>query len=310
MSKYIITGGSSFIGIALSKLLISLGHRVVVVCRKTSKFIENIPQSDLLEVVYYNDMSDIKTISQSITGGDVFIHLAWKGTNHEGRHDAQLQEENIRYSIEAIHAAKEMGCKLFLDAGSQAEYGYTTDYITEESVCLPQNEYGKSKLKFGRLAAELCGELKLKYIHLRIMSVYGETDHSWTLVMNTVRKMLRDEDVLLSDCTQKWNFVYIGDAVKQIYLLCEHALNNSDFTSEIYHIASHDTRVLKDFVLEMYELTNSSSNLLFGAYNPPNIVSLNPSVAKTEKTTGGFISEYTFAEIVRKIIFNFERVVL
>jgi nucleoside-diphosphate-sugar epimerase len=306
MAKYIITGGSSFIGVALSELLISLGHQVVVVCRKSSGTVGNIPQSERLNVVYYNDISDIGSLP-SLTGqGDVFIHLAWAGTSHEGRHDARLQESNIKYSTEAVHVAKALGCKLFLDAGSQAEYGYTDGYITEESPCFPENEYGKAKLKFGRLAAKLCGELGLKHIHLRIMSIYGDTDHLWTLVMSSVRKMLNNEDVELSDCTQKWNFVYIKDAVKQMYLLCEHALNNGKFKSEIYHIASHDTRVLKDFVMEMYKLTNSKSKLLFGAYNPANVVSLYPSVSKTEKATGGFIASYTFAEVVEKIILNYK----
>ena len=146
----------------------------------------------------------------------------------------------------------------------------------------------------------------MKFIHLRIVSIYGDTDHLWTLVMSSIRKMLNNEDVQLSSCEQKWNFVYIKDAVKQMFLLCEHALNTSDFKSETYLIGSKDTRVLKDYVNEMYKLTESKSRLLFGEYTPANVVSLEPIMDKTEAATGGFISDYTFEQVVKIIINNYK----
>ena len=125
--------------------------------------------------------------------------------------------------------------------------------------------------------------------------------------MSSIRKMLKNEDVQLSSCQQKWNFVYIKDAVKQMYLLCQHALETEDFKSEIYLIGSHDTRILKDYVIEMYKLTESKSNLIFGGYTPVNTVSLEPIMDKTEKATGGFISDYSFGDVVRIIINKFKK---
>ena len=91
-----------------------------------------------------------------------------------------------------------------------------------------------------------------------------------------------------------------------MYLLCQHALESEDFKSEVYLIGSHDTRILKDYVLEMYKLTESKSNLIFGGYTPANTVSLEPIMDKTEKATGGFISDYSFGDVVRIIINNFK----
>jgi len=306
MASYVITGGASFIGVALTELLISEGHNVWILCRNSSKNTSNIPQNDLVKIIYYNDLSEIKVVLKFIEYADVFIHLAWAGTSHDGRNDVEMQEDNIRYSIDAIHIAHQLKCKVFLVAGSQAEYGYVTDLITEDTPCNPVNEYGKAKLKLGEIAENLCAELNIKYIHLRIISIYGDTDHSWTLVMSSIRKMLSNEDVELSDCTQKWNFVYIKDAVKQMYLLVKHALANDNFRSEVFHIGSHDTRELKDFVMEMYKLTQSNSKLIFGAYSPACSVSLNPSVAKTKKATGGFISDYKFEDVIKKVITNYK----
>jgi nucleoside-diphosphate-sugar epimerase len=69
----------------------------------------------------------------------------------------------------------------------------------------------------------------------------------------------------------------------------------------VFNIASKDTRVLKDFVEEMYSLTQSKSELKFGAITPTNVVSLDPDVSKTEAATG-FITEHSFEDIINNII--------
>lgn len=307
MIKYIITGGSSFIGVALTKLLMNNGHFVYVACRKSSKTIYNIPHNERIKVIFYDDLKDISSIKYKIDYAEVFIHLAWGGTGHEGRNDISIQNDNIKYSLEAIDTAKELGCKLFVEAGSQAEYGYVNELIREETPCHPENEYGKAKYKFGELASKKCQELGMKFIHLRIFSIYGETDHEWTLVTSSIKKMLNNEEIELSSCSQMWNFLYVKDAVKQIFLLCNYAIAIQNYKSEIYNIASKDTRTLKSFVEEMYQLTKSKSKLLFGKYTPDNVVSLNPDITKTEKATNGFISDYTFKEVIKLIINNYRK---
>jgi len=113
--------------------------------------------------------------------------------------------------------------------------------------------------------------------------------------------MLRGERLELSPCTQQWNFLYAGDAARQIIGLCRHALQTGSIEQEVYHIASKDTRVLKEFVEEMAELAASDSVLDYGAVIPEHTVSLHPSVAKTE-AAARFISEHTFREVILRII--------
>jgi nucleoside-diphosphate-sugar epimerase len=304
--KYLITGGASFIGVALTKSLLAEGHEVIVVCRRESKSLNNIPQNERVKIVLYEGLTDISSICQQVDFVDVFIHLAWAGTSHEGRHDKKLQDDNIKYSFEAIDIAYQLHSKLFVETGSPAEYGYINTLFTEDTPCHPDNEYGRAKHEFGNMASVKCQKLGIKYIHLRIISIFGETDHAWTLVMSSIRKMLNNEDVELSSCEQLWNFVDIRDAVKQMFLLCQYALNKNDFTSDVFHIGSNDTRKLRSFVEEMYILTGSKSKLLFGNYTPANTVSLNPSMEKTQKATGGFISSRTFGQVVTCIIKNFK----
>jgi len=283
--------------------LLSRQHQVVAVCRPNSKGLSKIPAG--VEIVA-SEMSDYGNLYRDIEHADVFVNLAWGGTGHDGRNVQDVQRGNVIYTIAAMFAADKMGCKVFVEAGSQAEYGTVLEKITEETPCHPFSEYGKAKLEVKERLFELSEQLGIKYIHLRIFSLFGENDHPWTLVMSSVEKMLRNEPIALSPCTQNWNFLYVKDAVRQIAGLCDYAMRIENFHHEVYNIASDDTRMLKRFVEEMYSLTGSTSVLNYGAVKPANIVSLNPDMAKTEQATG-FISAHTFKDVINNIIQKYKK---
>lgn len=295
---YTITGATSFLGIALLERLIGQGDKVIVVCRPGSHGLKNLPKG--VEIVYA-ELNEYGTLDSKITHTDVFVHLAWAGTGHDGRDATLVQQENIAYTLDAMRAAAKMGCNVFVMAGSQAEYGSTTMPQNEEMVCAPFSEYGKAKLQMWIEGKKLAEELGMKYLHLRIFSLFGETDHPWTLVMSCIDKMLRNEPMDLSPCTQNWNFLYVKDAARQIRALCQHAVETEDYKSEIYQIASEDTRPLKDFVEQMKELTETKSELHYGAVVPAHLVSLQPNMQKT-KAVVGTLAEYDFDTVVKQII--------
>lgn len=298
---YIISGGTSFIGVELTRYLLVHDQRVICLCRNEAKTQSLLPQHDNLQIVCC-DMDAIEQLPTMVPHADVFVHLAWMGTGHEGRNDKALQDKNIAQSLKAVEAAAKVGCCLFVEAGSQAEYGLIKGTLSEFTTCHPDNEYGKAKLALGEQAEALCEANSMKFIHLRILSIFGEGDKDWTMIISSVKKMLRNEDVQLSEGTQPWNYVYVKDAVKQIALLCQHALNSDSFKSEIFLIGSKDTRPLRQFIEEIYALTGSKSKLLYGYYKPQNVVELNPDMSKTEAATGGFISDYSFADGIKRII--------
>lgn len=298
--KFVITGATSFIGSELCSYLLANGHEIIAICRKYSTKIENLPQNEKLKVVY-SSMADYRTLSGKISEVDVFINLAWAATGHEGRNLIASQWQNVEYSFDALIAARQMGCKLFVEAGSQAEYGLTNDVQTPESETNPFSEYGKAKLTMKDMAYAYTKMTGMKYVHLRIFSIFGEKDKDWTLISSCIDKMLKNESVELSPCTQNWNYLYVKDAAKQIALLCEYAFRNEDFTQDVFHIASEDTRTLKNFILEMKKLTGSESFLHFGSINPERLVSLQPDMVKT-KLVIDFVSDYTFADGINRII--------
>lgn len=295
---YLITGATSFLGIELTKTLIHQGHHVTAICRPNSRGLLNLPEG---VSVVYAEMSEYRDLPQQISHADVFIHLAWAGTGHGGRDDIEVQQQNIEFACQAMLAAHRMGCKLFVMAGSQAEYGSTTEPQNEAMTCQPFSEYGKAKLRVSEMGFDLAEQLGMKYMHLRIFSLYGENDHPWTLVMSCIDKMKRNEPIDLSTCTQNWNFLYVRDAAEQIMRLCTYALDKKEFHNEVYNIASEDTRPLREFVERMKELTDSKSELHYGAVVLERVVSLQPDMTKTISVIGK-PEEYDFDTVIQRII--------
>ena len=298
--KFIITGATSFLGVELCQYLLTSGHEVYAVCRQGSAKAEDLPKDANLHVIF-SDMSDFRNLWQKVERADIFVNLAWDATNHKGSDQKDAEITNVENSLDAIIASRYMGCKLFVEAGSQAEYGITKEMQSDRTLCYPHTEYGLAKYVIYKMASEYARMIGMKYIHLRIFSTYGAGDKPWTLVSTCFDKMLKNEPVELSPCMQNWNFVYVKDAVKQISLLCEYAIGKEDFKQEVFQIASEDTRCLRYFIMEMKEILESSSELRFGAVQPQNIVSLQPDMTKTRSAIG-FISDYSFADGIREML--------
>ena len=289
--RYVVTGATSFLGLELIDYLQREGHEVVAVCRRKEKFMR----------VVTADMSEYGGLYREVPEADVWVNLAWQGTGHDGRNQEEVQRANVVNTIAAMYGADKMGCRLFVEAGSQAEYGTVLTPISEATPCNPFSAYGKAKLEVCNRLSELSAELGMKYLHLRIFSLFGEGDHPWTLVMSSLNKMLRGKHIDLSPCTQQWDFLYVRDAVRQISTLCDYALKSKDFGSEVFNIASGDSRPLKDFVERMKVLTDSGSELNYGAVLPQHVVSLQPDMSKTQAVVGK-LSEYSFDDVINRII--------
>ena len=296
---FFITGASSFIGVELCRYLSDNGHNVIAMSRRPNEHLDEIAKDGHLEV-FCSDMQSLFDKAKDLKA-DVFVHLAWAGTTHEERNNPAVHEENVRLSLECVKLAKCMGCKIYVDAGSQAEYGIVPGVITEDTPCNPFSAYGKGKLKMYQESRVLTKELGLKYIHLRILSVYGENDHDETLIKSALKKLKANEPIEMRSGGQKWNYVYVKDAARQIAKLTIHAVNDKDFIQEVYNIASNDTRKLQDFIIMMKEISGSSSELTFGGYDPDKDVNLNPNTRKTTEVVNP-LTEWSFGQVIISLL--------
>jgi len=197
-----------------------------------------------------------------------------------------------------MNVAKRLGCSVFIGSGSQAEYGKCVGKIDENYETNPTTEYGKAKLKAYEALQKIAKENNIKFIWTRIFSVYGIYDYKGTLAMSTLDKMKRNESIPLTQCIQNWDFIYVEDVARVMYLLA-----NTSCMEGIYNIASGESKQLKDFVLDMKKICKSRSELQFGAipYNSEGIVSFEPIVDKLKQNLV-WSCEVEFEEGIKRIV--------
>ena len=123
MEKVVITGATGAIGMALIEKLVSKGVYTTVILHRNSRRNHRIPISDRIKVVE-GDLSELNGLTVSDLGEqDIFYHFAWGGTFGQERNNVDAQLRNVTYTLEAVRLAKRLGCRRFVGAGSQAEYG-------------------------------------------------------------------------------------------------------------------------------------------------------------------------------------------
>lgn len=297
MNTIVMTGATSFLGRNVLKGLLDKGYIVYALVRKTSPYIQYLPSLPNLKLIY-GSLDDLDHICNYAQRAEWFIHFAWDGTGYGGRADKTIQQKNIEYSLRAARIAREIGCEKFVFSGSQAEYGINYDEAYEDMKCSPVSEYGKAKLRFSEMANDFCLQGQMKFIHLRIFSVYGIGDREGTLVDSCIKKFNNGEQMLLGSCMQDWNYLYIKDFVYMILKILESRTANG-----IYNIASKDTRIMRDFVNEIYALSNKSGTYKFteAIRNPEGSPSLRPNTDKIMKLIGNY-KMTSFSEGIKEIM--------
>ena len=296
--KAVITGATGFIGTALCEEMLKNGHEVTAVIRpgseKRKKLCFSAALNTHLEVVEAA-LEDFKGLGDQIGKADVFYHLAWNGTSGAAREDFDIQQANIGYMANAVRAAVKCGCRKFVGAGSQAEYGVVHGIAREaETVPHPFMMYGAAKLAAYQMGQVLAKQLGIQLVWPRIYSVYGVGENPGTLVNYVIDTLRKGEVPELSPCENMWNFMYVTDCARALRMLGE-----KEETEGIYHVASEDTRLLKEFVEEIRDVVAPGKALGFGRKesNSARTFWLEPDVGKLKKL--GFEEEVCYEDGVR-----------
>lgn len=301
MQAAVITGCTGAVGLGLIDALIKQDVKVIAVVRKTSKRAERIKESDKIIKVEC-DLRELEKLPELVqeTGirPDVFYHFGWDGTFGDCRNDMYIQNENVRYALNAVDAAEKMGCTTFIGAGSQAEYGRFEGKLNGNVPAFPENGYGIAKLCAGQMTRIRCEQKGIKHIWTRILSVYGPYDGSGTMVMSTIDKLLKGERPSCTKGEQMWDYLYSKDAGKAFYLLGEKGVNG-----KIYCIGSGKARPLHDYINDIKDAVNPDAQIGFGdvPYGPRQVMYLCADTEDLVKDTG-FVPDYDFKSGIRETV--------
>jgi UDP-glucose 4-epimerase len=239
MEKCLVTGGAGFIGSHIVDLLLNKGFEVVVLDDLSGGFAENVnSRAEFIEGSITN--TDLVNNLFEKNKFDYVFHLAAyaaEGLSHFIR--KFNYENNLMGSINLINASVKNKVKCFVFTSSIAVYGKNQLPMREDTVPMPEDPYGVSKLAVEqdlRAAHEMFG---LNYVIFRPHNVYGERQNIGDkyrnvvgIFMNQIMKNL--PLTIFGDGEQKRAFSYIGDVAPII----ADSIKNAAATNQIFNIGA------------------------------------------------------------------------
>lgn len=213
-----------------------------------------------------------------------------------------LQNQNVRYTLDAAELAYRLGCTTFIGTGSQAEYGRVEGSLTPETPVHPENGYGMAKLCAGQMSRAICERLQMKHIWVRILSVYGPYDGAGSMVSSTIRTLMAGKHASFTPGEQRWDYLYSEDAARALCLLAENGISG-----RTYVLGSGRARPLKEYIMEIYravgEVNSKAGSIGIGdlSYGEKQVMHLEADLGQLVQDTG-FKPQVSFEKGIRETI--------
>lgn len=292
MKRAIVTGATGMIASALIRTLVEKGVEVYALCRPEDNKDDEFFKSPLVTAVDADISQYVSLASKIDKKCDVLYHFAWLGTFGGSRNDTYVQNDNIKYTLDAVKLAADTGCECFVSAGSQAEYGRTTEKLTAETYANPETGYGIAKYTAGKLSRMYAQQLGLRHCWVRILSVFGQKGNPNSIIMSSLDKMLKGEYTSFTKGEQQWDFLHCDDAGLAFYLIGEKGKDGA-----VYPLGSGETRMLADYIKSMRDCVDPNLPVGIGdlPYNEGQVMYLCADISKLTEDTG-FVPQLTFEQ--------------
>ena len=240
--KIIITGGFGYLGTNLSNFLADRGHDIRVFSR--SKIMKT-KMDDKYEVIL-GDILNKRKISEACKDIDFAIHLAALDQhNCKKNPELALRVNGIGTRI-VLEAAKKLRVKRLIYMSTLQVYGKLRGKVTEQTLPIPINDYGLSKL----LGEYYCMQADngMECAIARLSNAYGPilTASSENLVFNLFCKQSVEKQkiVLKSKGTQKRDFIAIYDVCQAIDKLLNSELKG--FRENIFNVGGENALSIRE----------------------------------------------------------------
>lgn len=295
MKTAIITGANGFVGGATLRELLSNGYEVWAVGH--GDHFSNVPESAKVHRTSC-DLENMEHLPELIPAGDydLFYHFAWAGSAGPSRADTALQLNNVQWTVNALRAAKELGCRRFVCAGSIVEHETIAAAYTQGSRPGLGYIYGSGKLAAHAMCMSVAASIGIELVWPEITNAYGIGERSPRLVNTSIQKCIRGETPQFTAGTQNYDFVYIDDVARAFRLIGE---NGKPFHE--YLIGSSSARPLRQFLEEMQQAIAPDLAFAFGdvPFTGVDLPLSRFDCTETERDTG-FRAQVSFAEGCRR----------
>lgn len=224
--RFLVTGGSGFLGSHLVSALLAAGHDVRTLDDR-SRGTADLAGLNVETIA--GDVRDAETVRRACAGIEVVAHLAAvQGTGNFYRAPARVLDVNVGGTLEIVRAAASAGVRRILFASSSEIYATPPVVPTPEDVPAvipdvrnPRFSYSGSKIVGELLVLHGAAAGGFEPTIVRYHNVYGPRmgwDH---VIPQFITRLERGEPFTVQgDGTQTRAFCYVSDAVDATVRAC------------------------------------------------------------------------------------------
>jgi UDP-glucuronate 4-epimerase len=254
--KILVTGAAGFIGSHLVEKLLAEGKSVTGVDNFDPFYDKSVKQKNISDSLKNKDYKFIELDIRNYKGlfenlnekYDAIAHIAAKAGVRPSINDPiEYQEVNLYGTQNLLEFARLRNIKQFVFTSSSSVYGINKNVPWKESdhVLLPISPYASSKV-----SAELLGHVyskihNIRFIALRLFTVYGPRQRPDLAIHKFVKLALNDKPIpFYGDGTTSRDYTYVDDIVNGIIK----GLNYSASMYEIINLGNHHAITLNELV--------------------------------------------------------------
>ncbi|MGV8120903.1 MAG: NAD-dependent epimerase/dehydratase family protein [Candidatus Xenobiia bacterium LiM19] len=258
IKSILITGGTGFIGSALTRKLAERGYKISLLVRPSSD-LDNIKDSrDRIKIFVYEDTIESLYSIVENSAADVIIHLAAFFTAEHKEHDiVPLLNSNILLGTFLLEAVRKFNIHFFVATSSHHQHYNREQYN-------PVNLYAATKQAFETIAKYYLETCDLRMLTLELFGTYGPFDKRPKVMTLLKRISSSGEELKMSPGEQEIGLVYIDDVVKA-YLRCLEivtAMNKGEHRK--YVAAPRESLTLRQVVQIFEEASGKKLNIRWG----------------------------------------------
>ena len=222
MRKYLVTGGTGFIGSNLVRRLVFQGKKVFLIVEKNSDFwrLQDIISKIKILEVDLREFDKVKSWVKNIKP-DIIFHLAAYGVFTSQRDQKYMFDTNFYGTVNLFNACKGIGFDCFINTGSSSEYGLKNSIMNENDFLEPVNDYGVSKVAGTMFCLKEALFDKLPVYTIRPFTAYGNFEAFGRLIPSIFINFLQNKQINLSLPHFVRDFIYVEDIVDFYLMLCE-----------------------------------------------------------------------------------------
>ena len=254
--KFLVTGGSGFIGHNVVRILEQQGHECIVIDTCTDYGF--IPEEELnylitkritrikakVRLIDIREGQFVDTIFKTYKP-DVVIHMASFPRQKVVEQNPLLASDVMSTGlINLLEKSKQHAVKKFVYISSSMVYGDFEANVDETAQCNPIGQYGIMKLMGEKLVEDYSRRGCFDHVIIRPSAVYGEWDVEDRVVSKFMTKAMRGEILKVKGAEEVLDFTYVEDTAMGIVL----AATKDSANSQIYNITRSDDKqyTLKD----------------------------------------------------------------